>query len=753
MFDTLRFPTDPEAHTGFRLEELQVDPATGALTGPGGREQLDPKVMAVLLALARNPGELVTRAQLLEAIWPGGAVYDDALTQCVYQLRQQLVAAGGANRYRKLIKTLPKRGYLLSGAVLPANPAAAADVTAIRRPRRRVLGLLVLLLVVAGTWWLLERAGGAGAGREIQAPVETPLPRSIAVLPFINVSGDPANDYLSEGISDELRDRLSALPDWRVAARRSSVRLRDSPDDARAIGRQLGVGRILEGRFDRARDQVIVAVELVDAVSGFQLWAQSYEHASSNLMLVEQALAGDIIRNLSPLLASGAEAAPPSAQQMAAHDLMLLGRQYERQVTEEQRVDEAKLARAIELYSQAIEIDPPSAEAHARLGRMLLYQGEVTRAEPHILKALELDPTRADSFTTLGLYYWAVREEGIGAAYRRAIELNPSDADALSYYASWNWLQGNANEAVAYYRAALEIDPLSLLRYADLGYKLAFQGSRPEALAVLELLTQLFPTAPGYLAAARITEALGDLDEAVAWALKARDLRPDDSDVAGQLAELLARLDDFEAAARLEPVPGMGQLFWQRRYPELVDLGEELLFEEPVDTDTSFLLAFALSALGRQEQAIAQLEATGLPETVLSESRRAGELHALHTYVGALRAIGRDADARQLASWALDFNRSLLASEGIEGWLPRLSEACSLTVLGRREEALAWLETLPPLGTLAWLPWLQDLACFDALEAEPRYQAVVAAIELRIGEIRARLPDTLARHGLSLPVR
>jgi Tfp pilus assembly protein PilF len=381
---------------------------------------------------------------------------------------------------------------------------------------------------------------------------------------------------------------------------------------------------------------------------------------------------------------------------------------------------------------------------------MLLYQGEVTRAEPHILEALELDPARADSFTTLGLYYWAVREKGSGAAYRRAIELNPSDADALSYYASWNWLQGNANEAVAYYRAALEIDPLSLLRYADLGYKLAFQGSRPEALAVLERLTQLFPTAPGYLAAARITEALGDLDEAVAWALKALELRPDDSDVAGQLAELLARLGDFEAAARFEPVPGMGQLFWQRRYGELVERLEQQAFEGPLPADARFLLAFGYSATGRHDLAIRELEATGMPDTVMSETRRAEELHALKTLIGALDAVGREADARLLAEWSLEFNRTLLATEGMAGWLPRMIEACLLTVLEREDEALAWLETLPHVRTLTWLPWLESLACFAPLQSEPRYQVVVAALEARIGAIRQRLPATLELHQVSL---
>ena len=132
MFNALPSPADPEATIGFRLGILLVEPGTGEISGPAGKEQADPKVMAVLVALARSPGELLTRTQLLELIWPGSNVYDDALTQCVYQLRQHLSAASGSSKYRKLVETLPKRGYLLRCEVLPLDSSPTTRPATLR---------------------------------------------------------------------------------------------------------------------------------------------------------------------------------------------------------------------------------------------------------------------------------------------------------------------------------------------------------------------------------------------------------------------------------------------------------------------------------------------------------------------------------------------------------------------------------------------------------------------------------------------
>ena len=571
---------------------------------------------------------------------------------------------------------------------------------------------------------------------------------SIAVLAFANTSGDTSNDYLSDGLSDELRDRLAQLPGLRVMARSSSIQFRGQNLDATTIAEQLSVSRIIEGRFNRRGNRVLLSVQLIDATTGFQLWSQQYERASRDLLLMQQDLSRAVASQLMPELQLADELPTPSAQQVSAHDLLLLGRQYEQQVTDQQLVDQTKLQKSIDYYQQALTQDPQSAEAHARLGKMLLYQGDVDGAEASIFKALNLDPRRSEAHATLGLYYWITRQAGIGAAYRRAIELNPNNADALSYYAMWSWHQGESEQSTDYYRLARDVDPMTLLRHAQLGYKLAMEGAREEAESVVERILVLFPTAPGYLAAARITEAQGMPDEAIGYALKARLLRPEDPDIAGQLAELHAVIGDFDSAALFEPEPGVGQLFLQRRYSELIDLGEELLFDQVDDPDVLFLLAFALNTEGRFDESLRVLDMAGMPETVLSESRRPNEIHYLPTLIGALQGVGDEHRARELAEWELEFNSRMARGNAGGNWLNHYSRACTLAAMGKDDEALDSFEFLPELSTIARLPWLKDGTCFQKFVDEPRYISAIIAIEARLARIRQRLPETLARQGL-----
>ncbi|MGH8035599.1 MAG: tetratricopeptide repeat protein, partial [Lysobacterales bacterium] len=333
--------------------------------------------------------------------------------------------------------------------------------------------------------------------------------QSIAILPFANASGDAGNDYLSAGLSDELRDRLAQVPGMRVMARSSSIRIQEQGMDVTDIAEQFGASRVIEGRFNRQGNRVMLSVQLIDTLSSFQVWSHTFDRAIGDLLLLQEDLAAAATAQLKPELVQQAKPWVPSVQQVSAHDLLLLGRQYEQQVTDQQLVDESKLQKAIDYYRQTVEVDPNFAEAQARLGKMLLYLGDIEAAEAPIFKALELNPRLSDAHATLGLYYWTTRQPGIGAAYQRAIELNPNNADALSYYASWLWLQGDVGGSANYYRLARDVDPASLVRFAELGYLVAFQGNTQEAAEIITHILQFFPTVPGYLAAARIAEANG----------------------------------------------------------------------------------------------------------------------------------------------------------------------------------------------------------------------------------------------------
>jgi tetratricopeptide (TPR) repeat protein len=451
---------------------------------------------------------------------------------------------------------------------------------------------------------------------------------------------------------------------------------------------------------------------------------------------------------LVPELSIDEEIHAPSAQQISAHDLLLLGRQFEQQVTDQQLVDESILRKAIDYYRRAIAQDSEFAEAHARLGKMLLYVGNIDEAADSIFEALKLDPKLSDAHATLGVYYYATRQPGTGDAYERAIDLNPNNADALSNYAGWLWLEGGPGRATEYYRRALAIDPMSLLRYTELGHILAFDGRREEAEPILSRILELFPTAPGYLAAARIADAYGAPDQAIAFALKARLLRPDDPDIAGQLAGLHAQIRDFESAALFEPELGMGQLMWQRRYLELIDLGQELMIDQPDDVDVLYFLAFALNTEGRFQESVRVLNLTGMSVLVKGESRRANETHYLPTLISALQATGDIDQAHDLAEWNLKFNEKMSRRQKVKTWVNHFAEACALSLLNRDEESLAEFEKLLDVPAIARTPWIKDHTCFQKFQNEPRYRAVVSALDERLATIRERLPATLERYGL-----
>jgi len=742
----------------YRIGDIVIDSGTHEVSRDGQALDVSGLSYRLLLALVQQAPNVVSHDKLVELVWSGRTVSPETVTQRIKLVRQAIDDDAQEPRYIGLVRG---EGYRLLANVelLPPEDAPISRIRVAELKRRRVL---IVFLVLALSYFAFDKfllspsrdSATVEAARE-QAATEalesakiSAFDRSVAVLSFTNSSNDPSNDYLSEGLSDELRDRLAQLPTMRVVARSSSIRFRGQTLDATMIASQLGVSRVIEGRFNRQGNRVMLTVELIDATTGFQLWSQSYDRASQDLLLLQQDLARALARQLVPALSIEDEILAPSAQQISAHDLLLLGRQFEQQVTDQQLVDESIVQKAIDYYQLAIAQDSELAEAHARLGKMLLYVGNIDEAEESIFEALKLDPRLSDAHATLGLYYWMTRQSGIGAAYQRAIELNPNNADALSYYASWLWIQAESDRAKQYYRLALDVDPMSLLRHAEFGYKVALAGRREEAEQIVIRILELFPTAPGYLAAVRIADAYGATDQAIAFALKAQLLRPDDPDIAGQLAELHAQIGDFENAALFEPEPGMGQLFLQRRYAELIDLGEELMFDQPDDVDVYYLLAFALNTEGRFTESVRILKMTGMQNLVFTESRRANETHYLVTLISALEATGDTAQARDLAEWMLKFNSKMSSGQEAGSWIPNLTAACLLSILERDEESLAAVEKLPDLSAIAWAPWIKDHTCFQKFQNEPRYRAVVSALDARLAAIRERLPLTLEANGL-----
>src|SRR5437870_94191 len=283
---------------------------------------------------------------------------------------------------------------------------------------------------------------GRYTGRDTASPSELPA-KSIAVLPFDNLSRDPDNAYFAEGVQDEILTRLAKVADLKVISRTSTQRFKSAPSDLRDIAKQLGVMNILEGSVQKANDQVRVNVQLINALTDAHLWADTYDRKLIDIFSVESEIAKTIAETLQAKL-TGSEkqmmAAAPTTD-TTAYELYHKGRS----LWEKRSGD--NIPKAIAFYEQAIARDPNYALAYAGLSSAYIlspfYTGADRReanskAKEAALKALGLDPNLAEAHLALGkvLFFSEIDLAGATREYKRAIELKPNDADAHHWFSN-----------------------------------------------------------------------------------------------------------------------------------------------------------------------------------------------------------------------------------------------------------------------------------------------------------------------------
>jgi serine/threonine protein kinase/TolB-like protein/Tfp pilus assembly protein PilF len=322
---------------------------------------------------------------------------------------------------------------------------------------------------------------------------------SVAVLPFQNQSGDANLDYLSDGLSESVIDRLSQLPQLKVIARGSSFKYRGADVDFQKAANDLGVGAIVTGRVAPRADGVTIRVEMIDAGENKQLWGETFSRQTSDAQILQTEIAREIADNLR-LRLSGAQTrqlAKTGTTNPQAYELELKGRYYWRKGGTE------NWKKAIEYYEQSIAADPNYALAYSRLsgsykslvGNSLLDPQEFTpKAEAAAHKALELDENLADAhyaFANLKTDAWQWREAE--SAFKRSVELNPNLAGARNAYSAYLSLMGRHDEAIQEIKRAREIDPLSLIVSANVGYRLVFARRYDEAIVELQKTLAIEP--------------------------------------------------------------------------------------------------------------------------------------------------------------------------------------------------------------------------------------------------------------------
>ena len=381
-------------------------------------------------------------------------------------------------------------------------------------------------------------------------------PRSIAVLPFANLSDDKSQEYFSAGMTDELLGALSAIKQLRVAGRTSSYAMRDRQADIHEIGRRLNVEAVLEGTVRRSGDEVRISAELVSAADGFQIWSKTYDRKLTDVFALQEEIARAIVSAIQIQLGATQQIVHHSTDNVDAYEMYLRGRH---------ALDTrsaASIAEAAGDFRSAVDRDPLYARAWSGLADVYIFQGlnfyalpaeTYPKAKAAALRALELDSTLAEAHTSLATVRFLYDRDFAGAerSYDRAIALDPKYPQAHYFYSIF---LSSRNEQRAEHEAILahELDPLSPPLAQALGMVRVSAGRYADAVPTLRAAVALEPKY--YFSHAWLSLALahsGAPDEAVAEARKSVSLNPGNTLVVAYLGEVYATTGDKKAALQV----------------------------------------------------------------------------------------------------------------------------------------------------------------------------------------------------------
>ncbi len=428
---------------------------------------VEPGVLDLLHFLVRNRDRVVSKDELIANVWNGRIVSDSTLTSRVTALRH---AVGDRGEEKRLIRTIARKGIRFVGEIREAT------------------------------------SGGAPVASQLTAWPK-PLPKlpdkpSITVLPFTNMSGDPEQEYFSDGISEDIITALSRLRWFFVVARNSSFAYKGQPTDVRQIGRDLGVRYLLEGSVRKSGQRIRITCQLLDATTGNHIWSERYDRELTDIFALQDEITASVTAAIEPKLmaAEGHRAETRSIDDLDAWDLVA------RALPHFWKFSASESELAITALRQAVQRHPNYAPAHSMLSFALLFSAYAGW-------------TPADS----------EREHAAQFAYR-AIELDENDPWAHLAVGFLAMTDRDTEEAVRHFNAALDLNPNFVAAIGLIGFALALDGQSKEAIACLEKAARMNPHDPftnfffAPMAAAYYLD--GNYAEAIKWARQAVRLRP-----------------------------------------------------------------------------------------------------------------------------------------------------------------------------------------------------------------------------------
>jgi TolB-like protein/Tfp pilus assembly protein PilF len=480
--------------TQIRFGVFEMDTRSGQLRRQGLRVKLQDQPFQVLALLLEHPGEVVTREELTKRLWPDNTFvdFDRGLNKAINRLREVLRDSAEKPRF---IETLPQRGYRF---IAPLESAAVGSAN-------------------------------AALVRGHRLPQPTPRIDSLAVLPLDNHSGDPAQDYFSDGMTEELISALSKISSLRVISRTSVMRYKGTRKSLPAIAKELRVDAVVEGSVARSDQKIRITAQLIHAPEDRHLWSGRYERELRDILQLQAEIAEDIASQIHKLVdPQQRPAAPARKVHPQAYEACLKGIFFRDKMTP---VD---LAKSTAFFAQAIDLDPGYAQAYANFSQSYFYQGLFgmgpaselfPKAKANAVRALELDETVAAAHNALAaihiLYDWDWA--GAEAECMRAMQLSPNDSVTHVHLADYMSIQARHDQAIAELKLALELDPISCMYIGFFGLVLHRARRYDESISQCQKALEIDPNyanALWFLALSleqkgQLTESIAKLEKAV----------------------------------------------------------------------------------------------------------------------------------------------------------------------------------------------------------------------------------------------